>query len=489
MSGICSGTIKHFFGLALFFSALSLAAQNAPFPMEAPFPGDAPFPQAEAVPADAPYLPDTEALPDTPETAVTPDSEYADPPEEPEEFTAPEVTLPSERESLPQRIGNTLYEYFSAPGETRRREPLRRFDWEWLALNIRVANNFIGAPDVLQETIKINVKELASRVGAEGMRFNVDMMFRSAMHFNGDTKGFGLFTGLDGRLDMAVPDTLFAILRGETQTSGTFSVSGAVFAEAGFHRYFDVNKWRVDIRPAWFIPLVYIPLSEVEFAFDTEDSLNLGSFGTATAYLPVNLNKSGAAMLNNFGGLDFSVAVEYALFPILDVGLDVVHIPFMPSRLSNKAQASIDGDILEDMSVIDIIQDPGSLSLQFDPDYALEAAEIYVTRPFSMNTWVLYRPFRTDLLGVKPHIGFTTNTPSGKTHFNMGLELELNVSRTFFFTLRSGLENGIWRHGAGIGLNLRVFQLNIDAALASQDYLASWQGRGLSVGTGIHVGF
>jgi hypothetical protein len=90
---------------------------------------------------------------------------------------------------------------------------------------------------------------------------------------------------------------------------------------------------------------------------------------------------------------------------------------------------------------------------------------------------------------VKPHIGFTTNTPSGNTYFNIGLELELNINRTFFLTVRSGCDDGIWRHGAALGVNLRVIHLTIETALASQNYLASWSGKGISIGTGIHVGF
>jgi hypothetical protein len=335
--------------------------------------------------------------------------------------------------------------------------------------------------------------ELASRVGEEGVLFNTDIALRSAMNFDKVTGGFGLFAAMNGRLDLSLPKTLLTLAShgnaGNPQITGTFSISGAVFAETGFHHYFDIRKLRVDIRPSWFVPLIYIPSAEVDFTFLADETVSIGSFGSVTAYMPINLNESGIDMVNNFGGFDFSVALEYALFPIIDVGLDITHIPFMPSRLSNTAQVSVDGDILEETSIIDIVQDPGSLKLTFEPNYSFEYAEIYVMRPFDMNTWVLYRPFRTDFLGIKPHIGFTTNTPSGDTHFNLGLELEFNLNRMFFFTVRSGCDGGIWRHGAELGINLKAVHLTIETALASQDYLASWSGRGLSFGTGIRAGF
>jgi hypothetical protein len=207
-----------------------------------------------------------------------------------------------------------------------------------------------------------------------------------------------------------------------------------------------------------------------------------------TAYLPVNLDKSGIGMLNNIGGLDFSASAEYALFPILDVGLGITHIPFLPARLTNRVNVSINENVLDNVNIIDILTDPDRLSLSFSPDYSSSSSEIYVTRPVTMNAWLLYRPFRIDLLTVKPNIGFTANTPAGAIYFNAGLALELNVARVLFLRIRSGLEDGIWRHGAGAGLNLRIIQLDIEAALASQEYLAAWKGRGLSVGVGLHLG-
>jgi hypothetical protein len=463
-----------------FFFALFAAAQEPP-----PFDG---FPsQAESV---SPVQTQNTApdKPPLPEGAELVDLEYLEPEENPD-FGATDLARPPRKEGLFQKISGALYDYLSAPAVTRHREPLRRFDWELFAGNMNVANNLIGAVDILQETIKINGTELASRADSDGFQLNTAFMFRSGFDINGNTKGFGMFVTVDGSINLDVSDPLLSLLAngnvGNTSSSGSLPVSGAVFADVGFHHYFDINKLRVDIRPAWFLPLVYIPQSEVSFTFDTENSVTVSAFGSMSAYLPVNL-ESGT--LNNVGGLDFSASAEYALFPILDIGLGITHIPLMPARLSNKASASINDRILDSVSIIDILKDPDSLSLDFSPDYSSSSAEIYVSRPFNMNAWFLYRPLRTDLLTIRPNMGLTTNTPSGITYLNMGLMLELNVARVFFLRVQSGYEEGIWQHGAGFALNLHIFQLDIKAALSSQEYLPAWNGRGLTVGIGLHVG-
>jgi hypothetical protein len=477
-----------FAAFALFcfmFSEVVAAAQEQPQPSGPPS-REEPVTQA-AVPDET--LP--ESPPSLPNGTELVDIEYHEPEGEPD-FDAAALTRPASSEPSLEKIGGALYRYFSAPAETRHREPLRRFDWELVMLNMNVANNLVGATDILQETIKISGAELSSRASGGGFQLNTDVKFRSAVDFNRNAEGFGTFITVDGRVDLNASDTLLSLLAngnaGNTSLNGSFSLSGAVFADVGFHRYFDTNKWRVDVRPAWFLPLLYLPQSEVSFIFDTEDSVTLGVDGAATAYLPINQNKSGIGMLNNAGGLDFSASVEYALFPILDIAVSLTHIPFMPARLTNKVSASIKENILDNVSLVDILTNPDSLSLDFSPDYSASSAEIYVTRPFNLNTWLLYRPFRTDFLTVKPNIGFTTNTPAGATYFNIGLELEMNVARTFFLRARSGLEDGIWKHGAGLGLNLHIIQLNIEAAITSQEYWSAWAARGLSVGIGLHFG-
>jgi hypothetical protein len=478
-----------------FVFAVVFAAAQEEFPTEEPllreetilpdgeFLVEVPPVQNEAVPP---------VLPPAPVATELADIDYVEPEEE-ADFVQTVYTRPPERGTLWERIRAALYRHLAAPATTRHREPLRYFDWGLLAGNMGIANGIIGAKDILQETIKINGADLAARSDKQGFQLNSDFAFLSALDFNGKTQGFGFFTSLDGRVDLGIPDILFSLFAngnvGNSLMSGAFTVSGAVFADIGFHRYFDIGNWRVDVKPAWFLPLVYVPQSDVSFVFDTEDNITVAAFGATTAYLPVNLDKSGIDMLDNIGGLDLSVSAEYPLFPILDVGVGLSHVPFMPARLTNKMRASIDEKILDNASILDILKDPDSLHLSFSPDYSLSSEEIYVLRPFTLNTWLLYRPFRTDLLTIKPNIGFTTITPAGVAYFNVGLALELNVARILFLRASSGLEDGIWRHKAGFGLNLRVIQLDIEAAIASQKYLAAWDGRGLQVGIGLHLGF
>jgi hypothetical protein len=117
----------------------------------------------------------------------------------------------------------------------------------------------------------------------------------------------------------------------------------------------------------------------------------------------------------------------------------------------------------------------------------LPALKIY--RPLRFDFYNIFRPFKSDILSIRPNIGFTTLTASEKVYFNMGNRVTLDLARIFAVYFDSGLEEGLWRHKLGFELNLRVFELDFEAAMRSQNYLTSWMAAGVSARLGISLGF
>ncbi|MDR1129120.1 MAG: hypothetical protein LBL20_07390, partial [Treponema sp.] len=90
---------------------------------------------------------------------------------------------------------------------------------------------------------------------------------------------------------------------------------------------------------------------------------------------------------------------------------------------------------------------------------------------------------------VRPNIGFTILTASEETYLNMGTRVTMDLKRLFVLYFDSGLEEGLWRHKLGFELNLRAFELGLEAGMGSQDYLTSWTASGLSAKLGIAFGW
>jgi hypothetical protein len=190
----------------------------------------------------------------------------------------------------------------------------------------------------------------------------------------------------------------------------------------------------------------------------------------------------------DMGGLDLSGFVEYALFPIVDVGVVVDHIPLVPAKLTHKQTMTFNKTIVDGKTGFDLTGE-GAVDTDIDPDTTnISGVEQYVMRPISFDFYALYRPFRNDFVTVKPNLGFTANNPSEKTYFNLGIAGQLNIARILFVTLASGNKDGIWQHSLDLGVNLRVFELDLGIGLAGQNYLQSWSS-GVVLGFGFKAGF
>jgi hypothetical protein len=90
---------------------------------------------------------------------------------------------------------------------------------------------------------------------------------------------------------------------------------------------------------------------------------------------------------------------------------------------------------------------------------------------------------------IKPNIGFTVLNASEKAYFNMGLEAQLNVKRILTLYVNGSLDEGLWRNRAGLQLNMRVLELDIEAGMQSQSFTGAWSMKGASLGLGLKFGF
>ncbi|AEF86960.1 hypothetical protein TREPR_0037 [Treponema primitia ZAS-2] len=404
---------------------------------------------------------------------------------------AQDEPVQEKNQSALAKFGGQVLDYFNKPATTRHNEPLRgvEFGYDFTG---GFGNSLIGTGDIFKKNIVINLNTWSDQIQDRGVDFGFDFDFHTFINVNIGKGAWGLgeFINSDSRFDINLPKDLFELLsKGNWDNhnqSGNFSVSGATFAEAGLKWYgtFLDKKLRVGVAPAWYLPLVYIPKSSLSYVLQADPSLRVAVSGDMAVYMPFSLDPFE---LKDLGGADISLSGEYALFPIIDVGTTISHIPFVPATLSNGQTLTFSNDIIpETTNLLSDFPDIGDI----DPDTSsFTDANKIVLRPLRVDFYVLYRPLRRDLLTIKPNIGFTAINPSEETYFNGAIELQLNLARIFFVHLNTGIEEGYWRHKLGFALNLHAFELDLEGVLKSQDYLKSYQASGLGVTLGMKVGF
>ena len=357
----------------------------------------------------------------------------------------------------------------------------------------------------------IDLSKIAQSVPENGTGFNFGLNFDffvnvKNIHIGEGIWDFGITTNVDGDISVNIPKSLFELVaEGNIErqdVSGKISGSGGVYSEIGLTgsaKYKVAEKTlRVGAKPAVFAPAAYVSSgSGISYHLYSEktdedgkkmEGLFLDTDGGISVYTAFDEN-----MNIDFGtGFDLSLEAEYALFPFLDVGGSFSHIPFAPAKLTNEMKMGIrpfnidmDGETLIGGG------DPEISELEFEDPVFNSGVEKKVYRPLRFDVYARYKPFNSELLVVKPNIGFSANINQGdeKGYFNAGLELDLNLINLLTLYLGSGYQEEVWRQRIGLGLNLRAFELDLHAVLRDQTFEGCFNGRGFEISLGMRFGW
>jgi hypothetical protein len=396
----------------------------------------------------------------------------------------------------------------SAPAHA---EQARRFFEIGVDAAAGFANNLLGAEDILKKNIVIDLNKFAD-VREDGFWINagldtaafINVAFgekvTGSCKVNPGENGFGLSVGASGGVFANIPKSLLTFL-GEGNINahspnGDFIAYGGVFADAEVDVHFKIaKKLRIGIVPAMYVPIIYIPKSSIHYRLEAEDALKFNTSGEINVYSPFSLEDLSniaidADSLLDAKGFDLSLNTSYDILSFLNIGADIIHIPLIPSHL--KYQMNITGNIAVDGSelIAGGSLDIPNLDTVIQQNYASNASKS-VMRPLRFDFYGRFHwgNKRFDWLSIRPNIGFTMLNPAEEFWFNAGLDLRLNLANILIFHIGTGYEETLWKHRAGFALNLRVFELDVEVGLQSQDFVKSFQLTGLQAGVGVRIGF
>jgi hypothetical protein len=377
-------------------------------------------------------------------------------------------------------------------------------------------NGLAGLNDVLQKKVVIDLSKIAQNVPDNGAGLNFDLNFDLFMnvkniHIGEGLWDFGFITNVDGGVNVNIPKSLFELIaEGNTEQhdfSGQISASGGIYTEIGLPasaRYKVAGKTLyVGFKPAIYTPAVYVsPSSGISYHLYTDkngkEGLFLDTEGGISVYTATSFeNIEPMNFIIGPSGFDITLEGEYALFPYLDVGGSLSHIPFAPATLTNEMKMGMKPFSVELVGE-DLISggDPKIDELEFsDPVYNNDAKK-EVHRPFRFDVYARYKPlnfapFGSEFLVLRPNIGFSVNVNKGdeKGYFNAGLEISMNLINLFTLYLGSGYQEEVWRQRVGFALNLRAFELDLQAVFRDQTFEGCFNGRGFEVNLGMRFGW
>ncbi|MDR2953204.1 MAG: hypothetical protein LBU82_08185 [Treponema sp.] len=371
-------------------------------------------------------------------------------------------------------------------------------------------NGFIRMDKILKENIVLELSELAHGGKNRGAGLNVGLIADFFMKAKNISIGngvwdFGLFTCIEGNIGANISKSLLTLIGDgnidEHDSSGGISVSGGLFTEislTGSAKFKIAGKnLYIGVKPSVFTPALYIPSdSGISYTLSTKkdgkDGIYVKTEGEINIYTPTSLEEIDPLRFV-FGpsGFDLSLEGEYSVFPFLDIGGSFSNIPFSAAALQNKLTLGmtelnipLSGEALMKGEV------PEIPDIEFKRIYN-DSDELKVRRLLRFDLYARYKPFNSELIVIRPNIGFSANINKGDRtgYFNAGMEAGLNINNLFTFHMGFGYRETILSYKAGLGFNLRAFELDLEAAFREQLLGVSFMGRGISVNVGLRFGW
>jgi len=396
----------------------------------------------------------------------------------------------------------SLFAPLYAQDETREKKPFS-FARQHFEIGINagagVANDILGIGDILTRNIVIDLTKIEEIVGDDGVNFSISGMADffiniKNMRMFGGRWDIGFFASGSGHIDGNAPLSLFTLMSKGNMVqhsfSGTLSVSGGVFSEAGIKTLAKYRKLRIGVQPALYTPLIYIPRSGINYTLDTSDGVSLRSDGEIILYSPfIDSVNEGFGFGNLKYGFDISLEAEYSLFRFLDLGGSVSRIPIVPAVMHDRMRLSMsDVDYL--VTGQELIEGNGFSMPKLDFSREFDYREQKILRPLSFDLYLRLKPFfGSEFLVLKPNFGFTKVLGQDDSYINMGAELRLNLIHLIVTYVSINKEEGIWTNRAGFALNLRAFEIGVEAALQSQTLKGSFNAQGLAFNAGVRFGW
>lgn len=358
-------------------------------------------------------------------------------------------------------------------------------------------NNYFSVGDFLQETLVIDLNDMADTFNDEGLALSTDVKVKNLFNLNLSPDfrlGFFFQTKASGYSN--VPKAFFDLAANGNKLDKTYSgpmkLRGDVISELGATFGTWIYGFDTKFGASLFFPLVHLEKPEAKYTFRT------GSDGKVTASVVADLPVYSVAPLEDgvntsdilanllsAGGFDISVGAEYPLFPdLLIVGADFQNIPILPARMVERTRFLSTMTFTADNIAANYDSDDLTQTDQ-ESSFESDKAPISVLRPFKFNTHAVYTPMGTPLFKLIPNLGLGVYS---WVYPEFGLKAQFDFWKWLVIDVGTSYEDELWKQAMGINLNLWLMELDLALAGQSQD-IAHSLGSGVGLSVGLKFGF
>ena len=229
--------------------------------------------------------------------------------------------------------------------------------------NVSASQNVTGVTDLLVEELNVNFTELADSMDDDGLVFNTSA--GPGFHIDvspGENQRYGIFLNAESSMRFATGKGIFELL-GHGNAAGnltsTAAAQGEMFMQTGINVKFKYGRVGWTVKPVYFVPVFYIPRTEMNITVITNDKDYMAkAYGSTNVNIYSNFNL-GSAFDSDFkflgagelfsavgddissilssGGIALNLEAEYQLLNTLCAGV-YTEVPIIAGSLGYSAR-------------------------------------------------------------------------------------------------------------------------------------------------------
>lgn len=367
--------------------------------------------------------------------------------------------------------------------------------------DIGISNNLFSCSNLLKKDLVIDLKKIADDCPESGFYIRAGINPKLELNLNILDLNFGYSAGVEFYEKFQLGKDIFDFLGygnnvGETLDI-SFNNSTEVYAFNQVDVGFKIGKFKINVRPAVFLPILSICNSggSLTVLNDTDGRLQINMTTDMAIYssIPLKSDEDGVtfetdAISDIFAGnygFDLGGSVGYAFTDTFSIE-GVCRIPVIPGHLKNKS--SVKGGFTYNMKLTDF---ENSEKEEKGTEVVNEEVFYAINRPMKLTAYV-----NKDLIGklfiARAGAGIGIQRPFCEGAYcypEYYLGLTFNLINIFKVGISTEYTSQLFKHQLGTTLNVRVLQLDLGISTQSSSFKKSMEVAGVGAYAYVTIGF
>jgi len=369
--------------------------------------------------------------------------------------------------------------------------------------DVDFSNNLFTANEYLKKDLVIDLRKIADECPKDGFNLRADAAPKAEMNLNIAGIHIGFASGVDIYESLTVGKDFFDFLGYGNSIGQTLNFNIVddtdVFAYSQVDVGFSIGKFKINVVPALFIPIISIRGGggSVTVLNDSDGNLDLSMNLNLDVYSAVELktqedgnnvsfdtSKIETALKGGYG-FDLGGGVTLPLSSSFSV-IGTCRIPIIPGHLNYKS--NVQGGFDYHMQLNDF---ENAEKTERETTVTNVEEKLAVHRPLKLNLYADKNFFGT-LINLRGGAGFGIRRPfcdAAVFYPEYYLGATLNLIDIFKLGVSTQYRDQLFIHQLGTTLNVRLLQFDLGISSQSASFKKSFSGAGIGAYTYVTIGF